>query len=182
MLVESFEPNSRIFKQLLSNIRLNELKNVNAHNVAVGAMEEVLTLNIPMSPSENSGTASLFKNTDIVNPVGQTVNVVKLDNFYNNRTQRISAIKIDVQGFEWNVIKGAEKIIKSDRPVIIFEHEDRYIDNSEQIKTELTNFFTSLDYSIFEIDRYNFRRLRPVEWKVNLNANLIALPIKLDLC
>lgn len=46
------------------------------------------------------------------------VDIVRLD---DQNIQNCSLIKIDVQGFEWPVIQGAEKIIEEQQPWIIFE-------------------------------------------------------------
>lgn len=43
-----------------------------------------------------------------------------LDNVIDS-SMSISLIKIDVEGGEYGVLKGAEKIIKRDRPIVIFE-------------------------------------------------------------
>ena len=45
----------------------------------------------------------------------------------------ISVIKIDVQGAELSVIKGALSLIKKNKPIIVFEHEDRYHQDTKKI-------------------------------------------------
>ena len=65
--------------------------------------------------------------------------------------KRVDLIKIDVEGGEFAVLKGSEKIINKFHPVIIFEHglgaADFYQTNSDKI----FDFFDSHDYDIFTL-------------------------------
>ena len=57
------------------------------------------------------------------------VSAIKIDNIKDSFESRVSVVKIDVQGAELKVLKGAIQVIEKDRPTIIFEHEDRYHKN-----------------------------------------------------
>lgn len=65
--------------------------------------------------------------------------------------------------------------IKNHEPTIIFEHNDKFLNDQGKIKSELEQFFLSNGYEVFEIDQYDFYRLNPVNWKKKLKANLIAM-------
>ena len=64
---------------------------------------------------------------------------------------RVDLIKIDVEGGEFAVLKGSEKIINKFHPVFIFEHglgaSDFYGTSSDKI----FDFFDSLEYNIFTL-------------------------------
>ena len=65
------------------------------------------------------------------------VSLKKLDNFLID-CDNISLIKIDIEGHEIEALKGAEKIIKKNKPIIIFEQqENAFINGSSTI----INFF-----------------------------------------
>ncbi len=117
--VFSFEPQRIVFQQLCGNVFLNGLDNVHAFNIAVGNMEGVTNIEKP-NYFDNSWVN--FGDIHIVseNVPNESVYLNTLDSFeFNN----LSIIKIDVQGFEPNVISGATKTIQKYRPYIFIEIE-----------------------------------------------------------
>ena len=65
--------------------------------------------------------------------------------------KRVDLVKIDVEGGEYGVLKGSEKVIEKFHPIIIFEHglgaSDYYNTNSEDIFI----FFENIHYEIFTL-------------------------------
>ena len=106
--VYSFEPSNR-FLTLLMNLELNKIKNVNTYNIALGNQEGVLKFYTD-NQSASGG------NIDI-NGTEQVL-VTKLDNF---DIKNIVLIKIDVEGFELEVLKGAERLIRENKPDMYIE-------------------------------------------------------------
>ena len=173
--VHAFEPNPKIFKILNVNKLQNNCDNLFLHNYAVGLKEEKLQLFITQKEKANFGTSSLQNNNDIIDSKSIQVDVIKLDDFFEKKKKMISLLKIDVQGFEWQVIQGAKNIIIKEKPTIIFEHDDQYLNEPTKVKKELEKFFEEHRYNVFEIDVYDFRKLKMIDWKKNIKANLIAL-------
>ena len=173
--VHAFEPNPSIFERLKINKIQNNCSNLFLHNMAVGFKKEKLPFYISQNKDTNSGLSSLSKNSDILNSKSIEVDVIKVDDFFEGSKKNISLIKVDVQGFEWQVLQGARIIINNHRPIIIFEHDDNYLSEPTKIKNELEKFFTENGYDVFEIDLFDLRRLNKVNWKQNLNSNLIAI-------
>ncbi|WP_441237475.1 FkbM family methyltransferase [Bradyrhizobium sp. 930_D9_N1_4] len=54
------------------------------------------------------------------------VPVVALDDYFSTN-DRISVVKIDVEGAEIGVFEGAERIVKRDKPLLVFECESRHL-------------------------------------------------------
>ena len=76
------------------------------------------------------------------------VNAITLDHLFNiGEIENIGYIHLDVEGMEYNVISGSEKIIDSYKPVITFE-QHLEIDNYNLILEHLTN----KNYVVFLID------------------------------
>ena len=70
---------------------------------------------------QNVGASSLSKNWN--KSVDSFCNI-QLDTVDDvlDKEDKIGLIKMDVEGHEWFVLKGAEKTIKKNKPIIIFEH------------------------------------------------------------
>lgn len=113
----AFEPASLSFADLKSLCDgLNT--NICAFQQALGEKEGTATIT---QPGFETGLASLVQNTSQKKNCGygEEVDVKTLDslNFSQN-----TFIKIDVEGFEMQVLNGGRKIISKEKPCIIFEH------------------------------------------------------------
>ena len=110
-MVYAFEPVISVFVKLDRNVRLNQCANVVLHNAALG----------------NHAGYVLCKNTVIGNSGAQQVaysdsggmNVVSLDEL--RLEHAIDFMKIDVEGFEIEVLFGAASTIAKDHPAIFVE-------------------------------------------------------------
>ena len=143
-----FEPNLNSIKCLKKNIITK--KDI-IYNCALGSKNEDKEL----FTSINSGASSFINyvkvdyNSDGSKiydkwPQGtkkQLVKVKKLDEF---NYYEIDFIKIDVQGYEFEVLKGAKKTLEINSPIICIEEE--YPENSRAIK-----FLESLNYEIVDV-------------------------------
>jgi len=98
------------FSDLQENIDLNGLTNITVNNQACGATEGEIA--ISAGPDNNPGMARVGS--------GDTyVKMVTLDKAFESK--KVGLIKMDVEGFEAEVLKGAIKILKRDKPVLLVE-------------------------------------------------------------
>jgi FkbM family methyltransferase len=141
--VSCFEPNTFIREILEKNIELNFLENtVKVFPVALGATQSgglQTTTDI-----KNSGM-----NKVIVAPEGaeKHVDILPLDYYHFDK---IDFIKIDVEGHELEVLKGAEKTILNNKPVVMVEIFGNHISAAMQ-------YFSSLGYvHKITIEEHNF--------------------------
>jgi len=92
---------------------------------------------IPMAAGSDKGTVRINPVVDNtgnarVDNIGIEVEMVKLDNVISTSQLpgHVDFIKIDVEGYEYDVVKGAEQSIKRNRPVMVIEqkpgHAKRY--------------------------------------------------------
>ncbi len=142
--VHSFEPNPQAFKAALRTIGLNKLVNVNLHPVAVGAHDAVMPLQVSRRNGKPLGGMSRLVDSTAS---GLTVDVPvrRLDDVVTP-DRAVSVIQLDVEGFEWPALLGAQRIVTEHRPVLIAET----LSSSDQTVTEdrLADAFPGLGYTL----------------------------------
>lgn len=150
LTVLCFEPQRIIYNQLCTNITINRLDNVYAYNVAVSDHEDTIELKMPdYMQEENIGGFSLDPLVKEKCPTSQgkteTVNVVTIDSI---GLANVKMIKIDVEGLELEVLKGATETIKnSNYPPLILEAWNQY-EWWDARKEEMFDYVKSLGYNI----------------------------------
>lgn len=132
--VFAFEPQRSVFYLLAGNVALNGLTNVFCHQMAVG--NEIGTITVPLAPAPHvrynyGGVRLRDKGERVVLMHGvecpdsitlETVPITKVDAI---ETPSCRAIKIDVEGMEIDVLRGAMETIERCRPVLYLECGDK---------------------------------------------------------
>lgn len=149
--VVAFEPQSALADYLNQACRALNLNNTTIVQAGVSSRSGTMDLYVP---SPNSPEASLIRHGD-----AQTtpVSVVTLDEYFS-ASKPISLLKIDVEGAELDVLKGAEKILRRDHPTLVFECEQRHL--AQGSVHDCLNYLLALGYEGEFIDR---GRLRPIQ-------------------
>lgn len=104
------EPSPENLTELNANIHLNSWRNYSLVNCALGADEAIVGLQSGI----NSGVV----------PAGDgasTVQMRSLDSVCREINRAVDFIKVDVEGYEWDVLQGARATIKEDRPILFLE-------------------------------------------------------------
>jgi FkbM family methyltransferase len=111
-----FEPIPFLFENLKDKFE----KKARFYNLALSDSEGFVTFNWVKNAPAYSGI--LKRKYDIQNPDIQEiqVNVKRLDDLISP-LEKIALLKIDVEGAEFGVMKGAEKTLKRCKPIVIFE-------------------------------------------------------------
>jgi len=180
--VYAFEPTFYAFAKLKRNLALNpELANRIVAIQSFVSSETSGEANIKayaswkVGGSDDSGKHLIHGGT--VKPA-QGIGAISLDDFCEqNNIEKLDFIKIDTDGHELEVLKGAQKIIGKFKPAIIFEIgiyllQERGVDFSDYLK-----FFASLNYcllncdSLREITADNYRRHVPL----NRTSDILAV-------
>lgn len=138
-----FEPNKKLFNKLFQKYR-NE-KRITVYKKAFGDNISTkklflsnLTYNSTMSSFNKESNYLKFKNFLIKDQKNQKFARVKqdtFDNFFKKKNIKKSFLKIDVEGYEYNVLKGSSKKIK-DVKYLLIEHQfsNQYQNNFENVK------------------------------------------------
>ncbi|MFE2428915.1 FkbM family methyltransferase [Streptomyces sp. NPDC059373] len=115
-LVVALEPSRHARAVLSRNIRINNARNVRVLPVAAGRVTTQGTLYMHKDRSR----ASLHKLAEGASG-HEPVEVARLDDVLP-RDRRVALIKMDIEGHEQWALEGAESILATDRPVVIFEY------------------------------------------------------------
>ena len=123
---ETFEPQRIVYYQLCTNIFLNRLSNVYAHNVGLSNAQAIQSYVLPNYAEEtNIGAFSIdfdtrFKDYEVKSEgVTERLIIIPLDTM---QYEKVRLIKIDVEGHELQVLHGAEHTLRENNyPPIIFE-------------------------------------------------------------
>ena len=168
--VLSCEPLPQANEQLVANIELNDLKNVEVHRIAVGHREESARLYFP-NDRANLGMASFL-------PLGDwpsiEVETVPLDTLVAGaELDRVDLIKVDVEGLEGSVLLGAQNVLTTFRPTLIFEFQEHYWREANFSLVDVIDSLTKLDYELAAIGR---RDLLPLTAPYPPYMNVLAIP------
>ena len=117
----SFEPAQTTYGLLLDNLALNEVTSVAAHRLALSDSQGQLTLR------SERGFGDLYRHLDYMDSTTtgdavETVSVITLDDFSDSqKIQAIDFLKIDVEGGEYCLLKGARRLLsQSPNAIVMF--------------------------------------------------------------
>ncbi len=161
----SFEPTKQAFENLKSK---DWDKNVKLFNHGFFSEDKELEL---INPGSTVGsiypTMSQESNSEIIK-------VKTLDNFcFENEIDEIYFLKVDVEGAEFDVLKGATKLIENSQISFI---QFEFGGNNSISKVFLKDFFDLLsDYNIYRVVRNGLRKVNyHASHEIFLNANFLA--------
>lgn len=120
--IYSFEPFHLNFNTFKKNISLNSLDNITAIKKAVGNKNDTITLYYDES-NQNLGMVSAIPNGNTT--TSEQVDLITIDTFIEqNNLSNIDFIKIDVEGFELDVLEGMKKSLQHFSPILLLEIND----------------------------------------------------------
>ncbi|WP_027550534.1 FkbM family methyltransferase [Bradyrhizobium sp. Cp5.3] len=122
--VVAFEPQIDLAARLARTCASIGLHNVQVEAKAVSAAPGLLPLFIP-DGHQPGASLNRFAVADLAFTKA-TVPVVALDDFFP-ASERVSFLKVDVEGAELDVFRGATRILDRDRPLLLFECEGRHL-------------------------------------------------------
>lgn len=143
---------------------MNSLSNVEIFDYLVGDKDK---------------TVNFYESKNSVSPKNSIVNIDKtssfelttkkqiiLDNYFLGKDFSPDVIKIDVEGAEILVLRGARNIIVKTKPRIYLSIHPRLLENLGQSVNQLLSLIKELDYSIYDVNMNN-------PDKINLNEYIL---------
>jgi FkbM family methyltransferase len=150
--VFAFEPVPWAAEKLQRNLSLNEFHNVTVERLALtdhAAPSELLALYASWPVSPGGQDTSLHPIHGGRNTL-QSTRVATLDEYVtSHRIDTVNFLKIDVDGYEYKVIRGAREVIGRDKPAMIVELSDYTLREHGDRLDDLIDLFNSLGYSFY---------------------------------
>jgi FkbM family methyltransferase len=154
----AFEPSDFQYNLLCKNIEQNKIKNVKPLKFGLGSLEEQKDFYIT---GKSGGTNTFLRNQYSENPMEtRTVQLKTLDSFAINN---VSMIKIDVEGWELEVLKGSLDTINQSNPEMLIE----VWENSAR-RTEIHELLAKLNYKI----EYRFQDFPELGWASRIQSTV----------
>ena len=171
-LVIAFEPSPREFSRLKLHCRLNRCRNVVLEQCAVGERTGTVIFYV-----EVHGTAlsSIKPAPDVGKCVPIQTAMVTLDDYINQKKiQKVDVIKVDVEGSELAVLKGAVNVLSVLRPIVLSELLDQRTLPYGYLSRDIYQFLHAYNYVLFSFIYGG--KLRYCPYKANYAENLLAVP------
>ena len=176
--VVAYEVEPRTCQALRRDMRwLRVADRVDIRESAVGAEPGTAAIAIPRTASGKLdwGSSTLIDSTQQTDPQTTTVRsvrVIRLDDELSETT-RVALIKIDVEGADLDVLRGAERLIHASRPTLLIEVAPRLLEQRGHSGVDVGRFLDQMGYASFRYDRAT-RGLEPVA-AAGFNGDLVAV-------
>lgn len=146
--IYAFEPDKAHYDALNYNSQLNQFKNINIINKALG--EQLKRAKLFKVDQSNKGMNRIL--TDRGHSEFEWVDVTTLDDEVERlNITKIDLIKIDVEGYEFNVLRGAKNVLKRFHPILIVEVIDANLKANGQSSSDVINLLSELGYEMIDL-------------------------------
>lgn len=153
--VIAFEPMAANNRWLARNLALNNLTSaVTVHPVALGEAHGDGTL-FTAEPYGGNGVLDATEPGLTVAYDGEHTEVIRLDDVTS--PSRISLMKLDVEGCEPLVLRGARRILERDRPAVYAEFNRTWLARRGLALSECLAEMSELGYDAFSLDLHRVR-------------------------
>ena len=173
--VFSIEPTDYAYKKQIININLNPIlkKKISSFQYFVSDKK--------LKPKKIYSSWSLEKKKNfhkthmgVLKDVKKSTKNISLDSFIKrHKINKQIILKIDVDGFEMNVLKSCVKTLREKNPIIFMEYAPHsFLENGSSVR-EFNNFIKTHNYKIFDL---NFKKLNKI--KIGKGSSIDIVLIK----
>ena len=158
--VYAFEPASETNALLKHTIFINQMQQViEAHNEAMGASSGKTVFYVSPIKGDNSNSLVSYKEDRELNPVN--VAMYSIDDFVQlKKIEKLAFIKIDVEGAEYDALKGATNTLRNLKPACIVAIHPEPIASKGDRLDQIYDLISDCGYDIF----YNQKVLNKEEF------------------
>lgn len=171
----AFEANPQIIEMLNRNIAINDLQeDIKVFNCALSDInDQKLKLYIPLKAGSSAASLNKLHPDDTNNSIEITTQ--RLDDVTQVRNlESICLIKIDVEGAELNVIKGALETIRENKPVLFVELLRKWSKIFGYHPNDVLRILQELGYKAFEV-KSDLASIESID-ESTISTNFLLLP------
>jgi len=174
--IYSFEPHPNTVKILRFNIDLNSIKNIHVIEKGVGSKSG--EAEIYDRWDVNRGGASLLSSNS--ENESYDIEVVTLDEAFQNID--VKMIKMDIEGFELEALKGAKNILSSENPPILIVECTEETEHQNYTREQLYSWLKNINgkYSFYKLKGSKSRKSKLIEItddsELPTHDNLFCMP------
>lgn len=171
--VIAFEPDPAMNEKCLTNFRLNSFPNLELERLALADSEAEHRL---ACVSERNPAGNRIQPPGAVAEENSVaVKAVRLDDYLTAKgISRVSLIKIDVEGFEHNVLRGAKETILRSQPKLFIELNDQNLREQGTSPGALLADLRSWNYQVYRAD--TGEALLESSCLENIHFDIVCLP------
>lgn len=144
----AFEPFPESFRLLNDNIKLNEITNVKTFELGISDEKKETSFSVcrwhnGLHTISDTPLRFTSDDTKTIN-----INVDTIDNLFYEKDIPVHFIKIDTEGWEYFVLKGAIKTIQKYKPIIQLEWFELNLEQCKLNERQLHEFLISIKYHV----------------------------------
>jgi FkbM family methyltransferase len=147
--VWAFEPSTESYRRMLKNLHLNACHGVHPLQVALSDQADTF---LELKADRGFGDAYRYLSTGPSGDgVGEEVPVTTLDSFASkNSVARVDFMKVDVEGGEYRIFRGAQQLLRdSHNVVVMFESDPEWCERAGCKTEDSFNLFRSLGFGLY---------------------------------
>jgi len=150
--VISFEPHPDTFDRLVDHVQRNDLSNVHLVNKGIGRAES--TERLFEVVGNNPGMNRILRDPEAAGAHAFTaIQLTTLEHELAERSiGKVDVIKVDVEGFEMEVLCGILPVIHRDRPILFVELDDDNLRDNGSSAQELVDLLITNGYRALHAD------------------------------
>lgn len=148
--IHAFEPHPGNIATIKSQQELRNIDNITLHNIALGRTHSKMQLHVKQFHGHHS--LGDVDNSPTIDKIEVDVNTID-EVAKNIGIKAINFLKIDVEGFESDVLHGAENLLKNKKiEYILFELQDSILQSINRTSSEVFEIIFNAGYQIIDLN------------------------------
>lgn len=173
--VLAIEPNPSVGARLVAHLQQNRIAHVDVVGCALSDAPGICRFAAPDASDTGAGGGHVLAQGEASAHRAIDVPARTLDALFGEAgLERLDLLKVDVEGYEWPVLAGAERTIARYRPHVVFEYVDESAHRGGGTAARFEAFFERHRYRVSTVGRKGARDVAKGAWP--RVANLWARP------